>query len=184
LDREAISMPINKTLVWILAGGAAVALGGVAIWLWRRRANSAALAGDEQPEPEPPGPETPRPEGDEKPPREALLDLEVRPVASEPAIVKPEPPPVLVPKNRRKRYRVGPGELIELRPSKAPAEVLGWKPSRPDVAVRVVEQDGPRAVVALDGPIGEVSVALLAANGDGEPRPVCSWKFELVEKAA
>ncbi|PRP96095.1 hypothetical protein [Enhygromyxa salina] len=49
-------MAINKTLVWILAGGAALALGGVAIWLLRWRANAAVVLEEEQPmTPEPRG---------------------------------------------------------------------------------------------------------------------------------
>jgi hypothetical protein len=34
------------------------------------------------------------------------------------AIIRPEPPPVLATTNRRRRYKVGPGELISLRPDK------------------------------------------------------------------
>jgi hypothetical protein len=40
----------------------------------------------------------------------------------------------------------------------------------------VVQQDQARSVVALDGPAGEV--------GNGPARTLCSWKFQIVEKAA
>jgi hypothetical protein len=58
-----------------------------------------------------------------------------------------------------------------------------WKPSRSDVAVRVVEQHSTRSVVALDGPAGEVNVALVTST-NGKPRTVCSWKVEIAENAA
>jgi hypothetical protein len=111
------------------------------------------------------------------------VEIEPRQLAE---VIKPEPPTVLVPKSRRKRYRVGVGDLIELRPdtiTELPAD-SAWQPSRPDVAVRVVEQDQARSVVALDGPAGEVNVALQAPAADGKVRTLCSWKFQIVEKAA
>ena len=87
-------------------------------------------------------------------------------------------------KNRRKRYKVGPGELIELRPTKPIPADSTWVLSRPDVELRIVEQEDSRAVVALEGSGGEVKLALLSAEGKPEPRPVSSWKFQLVEKVA
>lgn len=106
-------------------------------------------------------------------------------------VIKPEgaasegEPSVLVAKSRRKRYRVEPGELIELLADEARPipEGATWKPSRDDVELQVVEKDGERALVALAGPEGKVNVALLAANEGGKSRPVCSWKFELVRLA-
>lgn len=108
-------------------------------------------------------------------PREAVI-----------TILKPEPATLLIPKTRRKRYRVGAGDLIELRPDTVPELPADstWQPSRPDVTLRIVEQDDSRSVVALDGPAGEVNIALLAPTKKGQPRTVCSWKFEIVEKAA
>ena len=100
------------------------------------------------------------------------------------AVIKPEPPQVLKIKNRRKRHKVGPGELIELRPQKPLPPDTNWSPNREDVQVNIVEQHDDHAVVTLDGPRGEVSVALLSAVGKPEPRPVCSWKFRLVEGGA
>lgn len=91
-------------------------------------------------------------------------------------------PTVLIPKRRRKRYSVGAGELIELRPDRARGHV-SWSASRPDVEVRVLEQDESRALVALDGPAGEVNIALLC-DGPKGPRPITSWKFEIVDKVA
>jgi hypothetical protein len=52
---------------------------------------------------------------------------------------------------------------------------------RPDVAVRVVEQEGPRGVVALDGPAGAVNVALVTST-NGKPRAVCSWQLEVRDR--
>src|SRR5690606_16246520 len=114
--------------------------------------------------------------------------LEDQPAEQQPSPAKPvelvthEPPQVLIPKHRRKRYLVGPGELIELCPDRVPADA-SWATSRPDVEVRVVEQTDSRAVVALDGPAGEVNVALLH-DGPKGPRPITSWKFEIVDKVA
>jgi hypothetical protein len=205
-------MAINKTLVWILAGGAALALGGAAIWWWRRRAKTKAH--DEQLEPQPPNP------GYDMPPTVDPLDLEIQPgpreqtetraprttparspveaARPEPDLepeqdddVEPvaeviEPPVVFVPTSRRKRYRIGAGDLIELRPDTITELPLdsAWQPSRADVAVRVVEQDQARSVVALDGPAGEVNIALQTPATDGKVRTLCSWKFQIVEKAA
>jgi hypothetical protein len=294
-------MAINRTLVWILAGGAALALGGAAIWWWRRRAKTKARGEQLEPQPPHPGQDIPpiadpldleihpqavpheqtetkatrkppargpvvarelfrdldhdyvtkavsktwptRPHGPELEPElgddiafivkarepetqpyqlellvgriqtitETKLDVDVQGAVSskgvgsmrvdhgyaagdrveiEPRhiaeVIKPEPPTVLVPKSRRKRYRVGVGDLIELRPdtiTELPAD-SAWQPSRPDVAVRVVEQDQARSVVALDGPAGEVNVALQTPAADGKVRTLCSWKFQIVEKAA
>lgn len=104
------------------------------------------------------------------------------PVAEVEAPAEPTPPTVLIPKRRRKRYAVGPGELIELHPDRITGNT-SWSTSRPDVEVRVIEQDTSRALVALDGPAGEVNVALLCAGPKG-PRPITSWKFQLVDKVA
>ncbi len=90
---------------------------------------------------------------------------------------------MLVPKNRRKRYDVGPGELIELRPHKPLPPDSTWQLTRSDVELQIVEQDESRAVVVLAGGAGDVNVALLSAIGKREPRPVCSWKFQLVDEA-
>lgn len=60
---------------------------------------------------------------------------------------------------------------------------MSWSASRPDVEIRVLEQDDSRALVALDGPAGEVNVALLC-DGPKGPRPITSWKFETVDKVA
>jgi hypothetical protein len=214
-------MAINKTLVWILAGGAALALGGAAIWWWRRRAKAKARSEQIEPDPDP---------GQDIPPITDPLDLEAKAVPREqsetrasrtppargpveasrgpelePALgddaaftettpdVEPrhtaeviEPPTVFVPKSRRKRYRIGVGDLIELRPDTSTALPLdsAWQPSRADVAVRVVEQDQARSVVALDGPAGEVNIALQTPVAAGKVRTLCSWKFQIVEKAA
>jgi hypothetical protein len=45
--------------------------------------------------------------------------------------------------------------------------------------LRVEEQDSTRSVVALDGPAGEVNVALVTST-NGKARTICSWKFETV----
>jgi hypothetical protein len=99
------------------------------------------------------------------------------------SIIKPAPR--LIAKSRHKRYPVGVGELIELRPDTIPElpPDSAWHPSRPDVAVGVVEQDSSRSVVALDGPTGAVNLALVTST-NGKPRTVCSWKFEIVERVA
>jgi hypothetical protein len=93
------------------------------------------------------------------------------------SIIKPAPPVMaksrLAAKSRHKRYRVQVGELIGLRPDTIPElqPDAAWQPSRPDVAVRVLEQDCTRGVVVLDGPAGAVNLALVtstqrqAANG-------------------
>jgi hypothetical protein len=202
-------MAINRTLVWILAGGAALAIGGAAIWWWRRRAKAKL----EPTEPDQEGiptvadpldveihaapAEKTETKTTRKPPARGPVaarepataeaeppELEkLEPEAGSAEVVEDEPPTVLVPKSRRKRYRVGVGELIELRPDTLPAE-SAWQPSRPDVAVRVVEQDQERSVVALDGPAGEVNVALQTPDENGKSRTLCSWKFQIVEKAA
>jgi hypothetical protein len=94
------------------------------------------------------------------------------------SIIKPAPR--LLAKSRHKRYRVGVGELIELRPDTIPElpPDSAWHPSRPDVAVRVVEQDSSRSVVAFDGPAGAVNLTLVTST-NGKPRTVCGWKFEI-----
>lgn len=100
------------------------------------------------------------------------------------SVIKPEP--MLIPKTRLKRYRVGAGDLIELRPDtipELPPDSI-WQPSRTDVTLRIVEQDASRSVVALDGPAGEVNIALVTPTKRGQPRTVCCWKFEIVESAA
>jgi hypothetical protein len=99
------------------------------------------------------------------------------------SIIKPAPR--LSAKSRHKRYRVRIGELIELSPDtirELPPD-SAWQPSRSDVAVRVVEQDSTRSVVALDGPAGEVNIALVTST-NGKPRTVCSWKFEIIALAS
>jgi hypothetical protein len=60
-----------------------------------------------------------------------------------------------------------PGHFVDASPT-----------SRPDVAVRVVEQDPTRSVITLDGPAGAVNVALVTST-NGKPRTICSWKFEI-----
>lgn len=235
---------MSRTLVWILAGGAVLAVGGAAIWWWRRRSKSAKHNGEQPPPPEPG--DTASPETDSTPKRATTQasapsdDLSTQPkvpkaaylagdrfglftsaastpasatqaassqpapaaeveapaaeveapaavVTSEPvaevdAPAELTPPTVLIPKRRRKRYAVGPGELIELHPDRITGNT-SWSTSRPDVEVRVIEQDTSRALVALDGPAGEVNVALLCAGPKG-PRPITSWKFQIVDKVA
>ena len=97
-------------------------------------------------------------------------------------VLRPEPPPVLVAKSRRKRYGIAPGGLIELRPERLPADPI-WASSREDVEIRVVSQDEGRAVVALEGLSGDVNVALMTAGTNGTPRPLMSWKFRLLAAA-
>ncbi|EDM75932.1 hypothetical protein PPSIR1_25176 [Plesiocystis pacifica SIR-1] len=98
--------------------------------------------------------------------------------------LKVEPPAMVVPKNRRKRYRVIPGGQIELRPEKMATLPRGstLRVSRDDVEMRVIEVDGTRAVISLEGVAGEVNVALLVPKGDRE-RALCSWKFDLAKVA-
>jgi hypothetical protein len=220
------SINMSRTLVWILAGGAVLALGGAAIWLWRKRSKSAKRNGEQPPPPEPGDTPSPETEKNTMPPRattqtSAATDTQPKatkaaylagdqfglftstastPASATPsapeaaAIVTSEPaaeveapaegtaPAVLIPKGRRKRYPVGPGELIELHPDRTTSNT-SWSTSRPDVEVRVIEQDASRALVALDGPAGQVNVALLCAGPKG-PRPITSWKFEIVDKVA
>ncbi len=99
-------------------------------------------------------------------------------------VIKPKPPAVLVPENRRKRYRVGAGDLISLRPRKPISGACRWRVSRDDVELNILEEDDQRVLVALGGSPGEVNVALLVPDPKNELRPVCSWKFELVASAA
>src|SRR5690606_31714680 len=49
--RESVTM--NKTLVWLLAGGAVLVLGGVATWIWHRRSKARAKLDEQPPAPEP-----------------------------------------------------------------------------------------------------------------------------------
>ena len=192
---------MSKKLVWILAGGAVLVLGGAAIWLWRRRSKSPAKPSEQPPAPEPDDMPVPRTEPTRAQPPSMAREqfdlfaspataqasaaptvLEDAPSPTEPAVETPAAPAVLVPKQRRKRYPVGPGELIELRPNKV-SQPASWSTSRPDVELRVVEQSDARTLVALDGPAGEVNVALLCEGPKG-PRPITSWKFEIVDKVA
>jgi hypothetical protein len=85
-------------------------------------------------------------------------------------------------KSSRQKHCVQVGELIELCPDTGPQlpPDAAWQPSRPDVAVRVVEQDSTRGVGVLDGPAGAVNLALVTST-NVKPRTVCSWKFEILE---
>ncbi len=116
---------------------------------------------------------------------EPAVDVKPELVANakpEPVAEKREPVAVLTPKRRRKRVAVGCGDLIELHCTRVPSDA-SWGTSRPDVEVRVVEQDDARALVSLEGPAGEVNVALLSEGPNGA-RPVTSWKFEILSSVA
>ena len=84
--------------------------------------------------------------------------------------------------NRRRRYPIEPRARIELRPPRLPANAT-WTSSRDDVRLEILEQRGEHLLVALDGPAGDVKIALLDADAQPRPRPVGSWKFKLVEQA-
>lgn len=95
---------------------------------------------------------------------------------------EPEAPaggPVVVTENRRRRYRVGPTSVIELRPPTLPERAL-WQPSRDNVSVALLGEDQGTVRLALCGSAGPVKLALL---DEGSARVVASWKFDLQDVA-
>ena len=80
--------------------------------------------------------------------------------------------------------RTGAYYLVKVRPEKMatlPRDAM-LRVSRDDVEMRIIEVDGTRAVISLEGVAGEVNVALLVPKGDRE-RALCSWKFDLAKVA-